>query len=96
MLASPYVQPREQDIFNLILRITLSCTWASLPIAAVVSEATASPLLPVVYQESTAQKQKAAADYLLQGNKKLQERDFDGAIAAYDKAISLDPNYALA
>jgi tetratricopeptide (TPR) repeat protein len=81
----------KRTVLKLVSLLSLGIFPVAL--AAVASEATASPLLPVVYQEVTAQKRQAAADYLLQGNRKLQERDFDGAIADYDQAISLSPSY---
>ena len=37
-----------------------------------------------------------AADYVNRGNSKYGNRDFDGAIADYNKAIEIDPRHALA
>ena len=36
-----------------------------------------------------------AADHLLEGAEKLSNGDYNGAIKAYNKAIALDPKYAL-
>jgi tetratricopeptide (TPR) repeat protein len=44
----------------------------------------------------TQANQKLADLYLNQGNERLDKEDFQGAIADYNKAIELDPNFALA
>ena len=47
---------------------------------------------PILYQDSKIKRSKEAANsYYAQGNERLQKHDLDGAIADYDKAISLDP-----
>lgn len=37
-----------------------------------------------------------ADDFFIQGGEKYQKEDYQGAIAAYERAIKLNPNYALA
>ena len=37
-----------------------------------------------------------ADDFFIQGGEKYQKEDYQGAIAAYERAIQLNPNYALA
>ena len=45
---------------------------------------------------TTLQAQTAATDYNTQGSHAFQQRDFDGAIANFSKAIKADPLYAVA
>ena len=42
-----------------------------------------------------SEKLNSAEEYCYRGNKSYNQGEFDHAIADYDRALSLDPNYAL-
>jgi len=88
-------------------RLTIEAAWGTLLLASCVGLARLAPAngaspafgeyLPIVYEvPRSGQARQMAARQLAQVNEKLKQRDFDGAIADCDKAISIDPTFAVA
>ena len=54
----------------------------------------AAPLILTFASGASAQHSQSAKKYVKQGLERFDKNDITGAIAAYDRAISLDPKYA--
>ena len=54
----------------------------------------AAPLILTFASGASAQRSQSAKKYVKQGLERFDKNDITGAIAAYDRAISLDPGFA--
>src|SRR5437588_7472325 len=54
----------------------------------------AGPLILTFASATSAQHSQSAKKYVKQGLERFDKNDITGAIAAYDRAISLDPGFA--